>query len=48
MKTIRFKSKSEKNVWHKVKIDDNKVRCSCKGFSFTGHCWHSEKVLNKL
>jgi len=49
--TVHFKSRSGDNTLGNVTYKterhrDGKVTCFCKGYVYTGNCWHVERAKN--
>jgi hypothetical protein len=45
-----YQSKTDSTTRHIVTVDlkTGDVRCSCRGFSYTGNCWHRERWVDRL
>ena len=42
---FKIKSKSDPDKTYTVEYDGGKeFACECKGFTYTGHCWHIESI----
>ena len=46
---FKIKSKSDPDKTYIVEYDgDKEFACECKGFTYTGNCWHINKIKEEL
>ena len=46
---FKIKSKSDPDKIYTVEYDGGKeFACECKGFTYTGNCWHINKIKEEL
>lgn len=51
LKTLaHYQSKTDSSTRHRVTLDQKSgdVRCTCRGFSYTGDCWHRKIWVERL
>tara|TARA_R110002020_G_C16298839_1_gene772987 strand:+ start:2668 stop:2838 length:171 start_codon:yes stop_codon:yes gene_type:complete len=44
MQKFKIKSKSDPDKEYTVEYNGEDFACECKGFNYTGHCWHIESI----
>ena len=45
---VRVPSQSRVGVWYTLSVDGEGVECTCPGFGFTGHCWHTDALMGLM
>ena len=45
---MKIRSSSREKMVHTVKCNDGVITCTCEGFTYWRHCWHTDDMLRKF